>query len=215
MTSALTSPDGQRLAAELIVVSRAFWARGWAPATSGNFSARLGENTVLVTASGLDKGELTEEGLLAIDLDGALVPPSVGRPSAETALHLALYRRFPDAFAVLHVHAPAATTLSMVTGAGSEVRLAGWEMLKALAGVSTHEHVELVPVVANDQDTQRLARYAGERLDRLPGAHAYLIAGHGLYTWGRSVAEARRHVEALEALFDLELRRSMIQGGSR
>jgi methylthioribulose-1-phosphate dehydratase len=207
--------DVQRLAAEIVAASRAFWARGWAPATSGNFSARLGGSAILLTASGLDKGDLTEEGLLTVGLDGSPLPPSLGRPSAETALHLALYQRFPAAHAVLHVHSPAATTLSMLAGAGAEVRLEGWEMLKALAGVTTHEHVEIVPVVGNDQDTRRLAARADERLDRLPDAHAYLIAGHGLYTWGGSIAEARRHVEALEALFDHELRRRMVQGGSR
>ena len=213
MATSMTS--AQSLAAEIVAASRAFWARGWAPATSGNFSARLDDGAVLVTASGLDKGELDEGGLLTVDHHGAPTPPSPGRPSAETALHLALYRRFPDALAVFHVHSPAATTLSRVVGPGSEVRLEGWELLKALSGVSTHEHVEVVPVVDNDQDTRRLAAHADERLDRLPGAHAYLIAGHGLYTWGRSVAEARRHVEALEALFDQELRRRMILGGAR
>lgn len=215
MTSVISSPDRHRLAAEIVAVSRAFWARGWVPATSGNFSARLAEDALVVTASGLDKGDITESGLLTVSLDGSLLPPALGQPSAETALHLALYRRFPAASAVLHVHSPAATTLSMLAGADAEVRLEGWEMLKALAGVSTHEHVEIVPVVGNDQDTRRLAARADERLDRLPGAHAYLIAGHGLYTWGRSVAEARRHVEALEGLFDYELRRRMVQGGSR
>lgn len=215
MTSGISPADAQQLATELVATSRAFWARGWAAATSGNFSARLGDGTILITASGLDKGTLTEDGLLAIAPDGALVAPSQGKPSAETALHLGLYRRYPAAGAVLHVHPPAATTLSMVAGAGGEVRLAGWEMLKALSGVGTHEHVEIVPVVDNDQDTQRLAARADERLDRLPGAHAYLIAGHGLYTWGRSVTEARRHVEALEFLFDCELKRITIQGGAR
>jgi methylthioribulose-1-phosphate dehydratase len=206
----MIATDHQRLAAELVAASRSFWARGWAPATSGNFSARLDDGAILITASGLDKGELSEDGLLTIDRDGAVVAPARARPSAETALHVALYRRFPEAGAVLHVHSPAATTLSRL--AGAEVRLEGWEMLKALAGVITHEHVEVVPVVDNDQDTTRLAARADERLDRLPGAHAYLIAGHGLYTWGRSVAEARRHVEALEVLFDYELRRKLVEG---
>jgi methylthioribulose-1-phosphate dehydratase len=215
MTSPVPSADVQRLAQELVAVSRAFFARGWALATSSNFSARLGDGAILVTASGLDKGDLTEEGLISIDLGGAPLALSQGRPSAETALHIGLYRRFPEASAVLHVHAPAATALSAVAGGGGEVRLEGWEMLKALSGVTTHEHVEVVPVIANSQDTQRLAAQADERLDHLPGAHAYLIAGHGLYTWGRSVAEARRHVEALELLFDCELRRRMVQGESR
>lgn len=206
----------QRLSAEIVAVSRAMHARGWALATSSNFSARLGPGAALITASGLDKGELTEDGLLCLDLDGARLTGAEGaRPSAETPLHLSLYRRFPEAAAVLHVHAPAATTLSAIAGGGGEVRLAGWEMAKALAGVVTHEHEEIIPVLDNDQDTVRLAARAAARLDALPHAHAYLVAGHGLTTWGRSVAEARRHVEALEHLFECELRRTAAKGGSR
>jgi methylthioribulose-1-phosphate dehydratase len=205
------------IAAQLVAVSRRFHAHGWAAATSSNFSARVDAATIVITASGLDKGELTEDGLLRVDLDGTLVERdgSAGRPSAETVLHTSLYRRFAGAGAVLHVHAPAATTLSALVGAGGEVRLSGWEMLKALDEVATHEHVEIVPVVENDQDIRRLAARAGERLDALPTAHAYLIAGHGLYTWGRSVAEARRHVEALEHLFECELRTRIAGGGAR
>jgi methylthioribulose-1-phosphate dehydratase len=204
----------RRISLEIVALSRAMYARGWALATSSNFSARLGEGAVIITASGLDKGELDEDGLLCLDLEGQPLGGH-GRPSAETPLHLGLYRRFPGAGAVIHVHAPAATTISAMTGGGGEVRLARWEMLKALEGVSTHEHEEVVPVIDNDQDTVRLAARAAERLDALPGAHAYLVAGHGLTTWGRSVAEARRHVEALEHLFECELRRLTAQGGPR
>jgi methylthioribulose-1-phosphate dehydratase len=207
----------QRISLEIVALSRAMYARGWALATSGNFSARLGEGAVIITASGQDKGDLDEDGLLCLDLEGRPLGAAspAARPSAETPLHLGLYRRFPGARAVIHVHAPAATTISAMIGGGGEVRLAHWEMLKALGGVTTHEHEEAVPVIDNDQDTTRLTARAGERLDALPGAHAYLVAGHGLTTWGRTVAEARRHVEALEHLFECELRRMTAQGGSR
>jgi methylthioribulose-1-phosphate dehydratase len=206
------STELERLADELVAVSRSLHARGWALATSGNFSARIDASTILITASGLDKGELTTEGLLQVDLEGAVLSPSKAQPSAETALHTSLYRRYSGVGAVLHVHSPAATTLSMLS---DEVRLSGWEMMKALARVTTHAHVEVVPVVENDQDTSRLAARAAERLDAAPASHAYLIAGHGLYTWGRSLSEARRHVEALEFLFDCELRRMAASRGSR
>jgi methylthioribulose-1-phosphate dehydratase len=190
---------------ELAATGRAFSARGWVPATSGNFSRRIGEAAVLVTASGTEKGELTPADFLRIDLDGAPLDELGPRPSAEAPLHGAIYRRFAGARAVLHVHAPATTAISL--GRRDAVTLTGYEMLKALAGVTTHEHVETIPIVPNDQDTTRLAAAAGDQLDRTPDAHAYLIAGHGLYTWGSSVAEARRHVEALEFLFECELRR--------
>jgi methylthioribulose-1-phosphate dehydratase len=202
------------LRAELAAAGRAFGARGWVPATSGNLSARLGPDVAIITASGRDKGALGEGDFLAIDLDGAPLGAPEERASAEAPLHGALYRRFADVRAVLHVHSPAATTISLVAGSG-EVTLRGYEMQKALAGVTTHEHAEVIPVLPNEQDTVRLSTLVGERLDHHPDAHAYLLAGHGLYTWGWSVAEARRHVEALEFLFDCELRRLALRGDGR
>jgi methylthioribulose-1-phosphate dehydratase len=75
-------------------------------------------------------------------------------------------------------------------------------MLKGLAGVTTHQHKEWVPIVANDQDMKRLSRVLGETLEKNPGAHAVLLERHGLYTWGASLDEAVRHVEVLEFLFE-------------
>jgi methylthioribulose-1-phosphate dehydratase len=75
-------------------------------------------------------------------------------------------------------------------------------MLKGLSGVTSHEHRELVPILDNDQDMPRLARRVGETLDRYPEAHAFLLRRHGLYTWGETLADAERHVEILEFLFE-------------
>jgi methylthioribulose-1-phosphate dehydratase len=81
-------------------------------------------------------------------------------------------------------------------------QIEGYEMLKGLSGVSSHEHREWVPIVENDQDMPRLARRVGETLDRRPDAHAFLLRRHGLYTWGDTLADAERHVEILEFLFE-------------
>ena len=75
-------------------------------------------------------------------------------------------------------------------------------MLKGLSGVMSHEHREFVPILDNDQDMARLARRVGETLERYPEAHAFLLRRHGLYTWGRTLADAERHVEILEFLFE-------------
>jgi methylthioribulose-1-phosphate dehydratase len=187
---------------ELIHAGRLFFERGWVPATAGNFSARLDERHLVITASGRHKGELDADGFLVVGLEGEVLSPG-RKPSAETALHLQLYRREPSLGSVLHTHSRNATLLSRLSPGG--VVLEGYEVLKALSGVETHETRLEVPVFPNDQDIPRLAARVEEYMREHPGLHGYLIEGHGLYTWGRTVAEARRHVEAFEFLFECEL----------
>ncbi|MFZ1015776.1 MAG: methylthioribulose 1-phosphate dehydratase, partial [Terracidiphilus sp.] len=175
-------------------------ARGWTPATSGNFSVRTGEH-IWITPTGLDKGTLAPEDLLEIDAEGRAVGGR-GKPSAETRLHAVIYRDRPEARAILHVHSIWNTFLSGHFEATGYVLLTGYELLKGLAGVTTHEHQERVPILANSQDYEELARGLTASLQANPAAHGVLLSRHGLYTWGQSVAEARRHLEALEFLFE-------------
>ena len=137
----------------LIDVGRFLFSRGWVPATSGNLSARLDDGTILVTVSGYHKGELNPEGLMVIDGDGRPLMRE-RRPSAETPLHLMIYRRFPEARAVLHTHSPMATVLSM---GGYDLTFEGFEMLKALSTIESHERRLRLPVFPNDQNVARLA----------------------------------------------------------
>ena len=188
--------------AELIAAGRDFARRGWVPATSGNLSCRLDARTMVVTLSGRDKGALAPEDFVAIDI---AAPPPVG-VSAEAPLHALMYRRDPAIGAVLHVHSPTATLASLEFEAAGAVALEGYEMLKALAGVRTHATRIEVPVFANDQDIPALAARVEPRL--APGLWGYLIAGHGLYAWGKDVAEARRHVEAFDFLLACERERT-------
>lgn len=194
-------------AAELGDVGRFGFARGWLPATSGNLSARLDAHRIAITVSGRHKGELDETGIMALDLDGTILSEGC-RPSAETGLHLMLYRRDPSIGAVLHTHSVNATVLSRL--AGDTLPLSDYEVLKAWPGVETHEATVRIPVFPNDQDIARLAGQVERRLILAPGLPAYLIAGHGLYTWGSSVADARRNLEAFEFMLECEtLTRSM------
>jgi len=198
--------DALQTAAESLCTT-AHWcySRGWVPATSGNFSVREG-GRILVTASGLDKGTLTPAGLIEVDLDGH-VAVGTGNPSAETALHLVLYRNRPTAGAILHVHSVWNTLLSSRYETSGVVPIEGYELLKGLAGVTTHAWLEQVPVLKNSQDYVALSRQLAGALVKYPHAHGVLLSRHGLYTWGKSVAEARRHLEALEFLFEVEERR--------
>jgi len=180
---------------------------GWTPATSSNFSERLDGSHAAITVSGRDKGRLVEDDIMVVDLEGRAVGRQL-RPSAETLLHTRLYRRFPEVGCVLHTHSKVQTVASRLYAREGHVRLEGYELLKAFEGNSTHETAIEVPVFANTQDMTVLSAQVDELLDRQP-MWGYLIDGHGLYAWGRTMADARRHLEAFEFLLgcELELRR--------
>ena len=190
----------------LVAAGRFFHGRGWVPATAGNFSARVDRRSCAVTVSGRHKGELTGADFMRVDLSGK--PLSKGRSSAETLLHCQLYRQSPDTGAVLHTHSPASTVLSR---AHDSIRLEGYELLKIFEGIETHETAVEIPVFENDQDIARLARGVEAHLATGRAQHGYLIRGHGLYAWGRTVDEARHRVEALEFLFECELSERLLK----
>jgi methylthioribulose-1-phosphate dehydratase len=186
----------EQAAAAIIAAGRRMDRMGWVPATAGNLSVRLGPDRIAITRSGRHKGALTAADVMEVDAAGAAVEPGA-RPSYETPLHCGIYRRFPAAGAVLHGHSPAATVLSR--RAGGEIRLAGYELLKAFPGGPTHEAAVAVPVLDNDQDIPRL-QAALERLwDAAPDAPpGYVIRGHGVYVWGADMEAAMTRLEALE-----------------
>ena len=204
-------PDTESLPSEIeALCAAAHWCygRGWVPATSGNFSVRAGGPAlrVRITQSGLDKGAVTPADLVEVDGEGR-VASGGGKPSAEVGLHLTLYAARPQANAIVHVHTVWNTLLSGHYVSRGYVPLEGYEILKALAGVTTHAHLERVPIIENSQGYAELGSRLKAALDANPHAHGVLFSRHGLYTWGQSVAEARRHLEALEFLFEVEGRR--------
>ena len=196
---------------ELCATARWCYGRGWAPATSGNFSVRVVDGRsqrMFITPSGLDKGTVTPAQLLEIDEQGQVLKGN-GKPSAETGLHLVVYRARPEAGAIAHVHTVWNTLLSGQFAGKDHIAIEGYEILKGLANVTTHEHVERVPLIQNTQDYMVLSSQFKSALEKNPEGHGVLLSRHGLYTWGQSVAEARRHLEALEFLFEVEGRRMM------
>ncbi len=176
---------------------------GWTPATSSNFSHRLDDQHAAITVSGRDKGRLVEDDIMVVDFDGRPVGRQL-RPSAETLLHTQLYRRYPEIGCVLHTHSPVQTIASRLFAGQGQIHLEGYELLKAFEGNTTHEMAIEVPVFANTQDMNVLAAQVDALLDK-QCMWGYLIDGHGLYAWGRNMAEARRHLEAFEFLLHCEL----------
>lgn len=199
----------ETLTREIIEAGRFLYGRGWSPATSSNYSARLSADQALLTVSGKHKGQLGEDDVLATDLDGISLEPGK-KPSAETLLHTQLYRWQPGIGAVLHTHSVNATVLSRLTLSDSLV-FADYELQKAFSGVTTHESQVEVPIFDNDQDIARLAAKVQPWLDAHPDCVGYLIRGHGLYTWGPRMSDALRQVEAFEFLFECELKVRALQ----
>jgi len=198
----VTTPDREHAARELIEAGRYLHERGWVPATSGNFSLRLPDGRIAITVSGRHKGRLTQQDIMLVDADGRAV--EAGKPSAETQLHTSIYRRFPNAAAVLHPHSLNSALASRLFGEAIVVE--NCELLKALEGITTHATRVVVPIFPNDQNIPLLAARVEAYMDRHPDLKAYIIADHGFYTWGSTMQDALRHVEALEFLFDLEIR---------
>ncbi|MEN8259510.1 MAG: methylthioribulose 1-phosphate dehydratase [Pseudomonadota bacterium] len=197
-----TDQEFIQAASELIEAGRFIDSRGWVPATSGNFSVRLSDGNIAMTVSGRHKGTLRIDDIMRVDADGH--PLDGKKPSAETLLHVSLYRRFPKVRSVLHPHSINATLAARFFQ--SEIVLEDYELLKALSGIDTHESRVVVPIFPNDQNIPRLAAEVDRYLDTGEPVYGYVIASHGFYTWGASVGEALRHLEALEFLFDCEIR---------
>ncbi|MGB3200805.1 MAG: methylthioribulose 1-phosphate dehydratase [Nodosilinea sp.] len=186
--------------------------QGWAPATSGNYSARLSDGTVAITVSGRDKGRLTPDDIMAVSLQGEPLSPG-RRSSAETQLHTSLYQAYPEVGAVLHTHSVHGVSLSRwLLGQGHDTLvLSNYELLKALPGITTHDIEVAVPIVANSQDMAALSEAVLARLGAVQTPVGYLIAGHGLYSWGTTVAQARMATEALEVLVSCALQDGLLK----
>lgn len=192
------------LGAQLAEIGRQCYARGWALGTSGNFSAVVSRDPLrlAITTSGVDKGLLTVDEIVEIDERGVVVSGS-GKPSAEASLHLAIVRaRGEGTGAVLHTHSIWSTILSD-NAPERGLAIEGYEMLKGLDGVRTHDHREWLPILDNTQDWAAAIPQVEVTLQEQPQAHGFLIRRHGLYTWGRDLAAAKRQVEILEFLFEV------------
>jgi methylthioribulose-1-phosphate dehydratase len=189
-----------------------FYVRGWSVGTSSNYSLVIHRQPLelLITASGKDKGRLSRQDFVRVDADGRPVAAGQPKSSAETLLHLAVAQP-SGAGAVLHTHSVWGTLLSDLYFEDNGFKIEGYEMLKGLAGVTTHEHSEWVPIFDNTQNISMLADQVRQWLKdaECPIQHGYLIRQHGLYTWGRDLDEAKRHIEIFEFLFESVARRLM------
>lgn len=198
---------------QLLRIGQWIQQQGWCPATSGNLSCKThldkADENFWISVSGKYKGELTINDFIEVNVHGEPIQ-SNKTPSAETLLHSLIYQYFPTTSFLLHTHSVYATVLGRMTGAGM-LRLTDYELQKAFTGVDTHEGELAIPVFANSQDMAALAKEIEMHLKDCDVIHGFLLAGHGLYTWGETAADARRHLEALEFLFECEYKLRLLQ----
>ena len=207
------SNEFPELAQRMAAIARAFYARGWLLGTSGNLSAVVQREPLrlAMSPSGVDKGELGSDQMLLIDEKAQALSDS-RKPSDESLLHIQIVKE-RGAGAVLHTHSVWNTILSELYAADGGVTISGYEMLKGLQGVPTHEHSEWLPIIDNSQHMPSLAASVAHTLDKNPAAHGFLLRQHGLYSWGETLAQAKRHIEIFEFLLETMGRTLQIQGG--
>jgi methylthioribulose-1-phosphate dehydratase len=195
--------DFTQIASKLAAIAASFHTRGWLLGTSGNLSAVVQREPlrIAMSPSGVDKGELRAEQILAIDENARVVSEHDGKPSDESLLHVRIVKAL-GAGAVLHTHSVWNTMLSDVYAPEGGLTIDGYEMLKGLQGVSTHEHTEWLPIIDNSQDMPALAETITQTLKTHQAAHGFLLRRHGLYSWGENLAQAKRHIEILEFLLE-------------
>ena len=198
--------DLQNQVEQLREIGRLFYRRGWSVGTSSNYSVVVSRNPLelLITASGMDKGNLQADDFVRVNDQAEPVCAGQPKGSAETWLHVVAAANNPHVGAVLHTHSIWGTLLSDWFGDQGGVWIEGFEMLKGLEGVKTHEHRQWVPIYQNTQDIHSLAKLVTPQFASAdhPPFHGFLMRKHGLYTWGKDVFAARRHVEIFEFLFE-------------
>jgi len=203
-TAAVDESNFLLKSAEIIDAGKFLYQQGWSPATSSNYSSRLGAHDIVITASGKHKGTLTNNDVMIIDRHGQPYNRAL-KPSAETLLHTSIYTLFPNVGSVLHTHSVGATVLSRYLKGKASLVLKGYELQKAISGQVTHEATLVIPIFENTQDIVSLAKKATIYFEQNKQVPAYIIRGHGLYTWGADMKECLRHIEALEFLFQCEI----------
>ncbi|MGH1456726.1 MAG: methylthioribulose 1-phosphate dehydratase [Alphaproteobacteria bacterium] len=200
----------EKAVSDIIKAGNRLDAMQLAPATSGNYSMRTGEDEMAITVSGAHKGQLQPSQIMRAKLDGT--PIDDKKPSAETLLHCVLYKMFPDCNAILHTHSVANTVLTRFMDRAEYLELSGYEMLKAYNGVETHNCSVRLPIFDNTQDMNDLSIRVEEMLQKNPNIPAYMIRAHGIYGWGKDMAEAERVIEATEMMLSCELNMKQIKG---
>jgi len=194
------------LATDLLEAIKFFNQKGWSPATSTNYSVRSSNpNQYIISRSGVDKSKFSLDDLILINTEGEVLAPfnlPGIKSSAETEIHTHIYKKYPNVNCILHTHSVLGTVLSQTHLKDKQLRFEGFEIQKGLDGNTTHQLESILPIVPNSQVMEEILNNMDHHFTEKPSIHGFLIAGHGLYTWAKDIATAKRHIETYEFLFE-------------
>ncbi|WP_024545979.1 methylthioribulose 1-phosphate dehydratase [Picosynechococcus sp. NKBG15041c] len=191
--------------ASLSELIRELYHQKKSPATSTNYSFLGDDGSIFVSRSGVDKSQFQPEDFLVVNRQGQPLPDYAQiKPSAETLIHCFIYEHFPGMTCVLHTHSVAATLLSSFFEQKEAIAFRDYEVIKGIAGQTTHATAIALPIFANDQDMVAFCEKLAQRQGELSN-YGFLIAKHGLYAWGETLAIAKRHLEVWEFMLECEL----------
>ncbi|MGP6207785.1 methylthioribulose 1-phosphate dehydratase [Cuniculiplasma sp. SKW3] len=201
-----------REAKKMIEVASGMYRFGWMLGTGGNISTLISEDPLVlqISSSGVQKGRMKISDFITVNELGEVLSGNL-KPSAETLLHIAIIKA-TGSRSVIHTHSVNSTLLSEIYSDEGFICIEGYEMLKALRGNKSHESVEIIPIIGNSQDMHYLYKIVFDRLQRDDKIHGFILKGHGLYTWGMNLNEAKTHTEGIEFLLDLLYRKILLNG---
>ncbi len=194
----------KKLKEEISTTIRAYNQKGWSPATSTNYSFRtsMDEETIHVSRSGVDKSLFLPSDFITINRIGNPIGKDVDAvPSAETLIHCILYDLFPETRVILHSHSVYPVLISQKMA--DCVDFEGYEIQKGFAGQTTHDSKISIPIFDNTQDMDEFSKVLIENKNRISN-HSFIMRKHGTYAWGKTLFEAKRHLETLEYLCQVE-----------
>ena len=181
---------------DIVEAGRRMYMRGYVCGNDGNLSARIADNVLVATPSGVSKGFMTEDMLIKLDLDGNVLSGAMV-PTSEIKMHIAIYRRAPEICSVCHAHPPAA---SVFAAAGV-----------ALDRPFLQESVMLLGVIP-------VAEYAPPGSEQLADGiaalcrdyHGALLEHHGAVTWGGNVMQGLYRMESVEYMATVTMYSGML-----
>jgi methylthioribulose-1-phosphate dehydratase len=203
--------DLYSLKEQLVETIKKYHAKGWSPATSTNYSFKENTKTsdFFVSRSGIDKSQFHPEDFLHVAADGHPVLEDRGiKPSAETRIHCEIYKLFPETTVILHSHSIYSVLNSEIYD--KSMTFEGYEIQKGFAGQSTHESQIQIPILLNSQDMDEFSLRIKQRKNEFLH-HCFLIKKHGTYAWGKNLFEAKRHLETLEYLLEVNYKLKTIK----
>jgi methylthioribulose-1-phosphate dehydratase len=198
----------EKLKDELAKTIRNYNSKGWSPATSTNYSFRTDDDLerIYISCSGVDKHDFQKEDFMEVDRKGEAMPEYFNlKPSAETLIHCTIYDMFPEAKTILHSHSVYPVMWSMELN--NKIICQGYEIQKGFGGQRSHEPKIEIPIIDNCQDMLGFSDKMKTRQIEIEH-HCFIIRGHGTYAWGKNLFEAKRHLETLDYLCELEWKRS-------